>query len=119
MTHELPSDGLSRSWVRLRQTSNATDAEVTKRLQSTALYAVQRAFQNQNGDHFDGYFLGPDEALPAPTSEEIASRWPGMPPEEVVALLNDYEGQSFELAALKLDEIVERVRELAAKDGGR
>ena len=70
-----------------------------------------------NGELPEGFFLSPDDALPAPTSEEIASRWPGMPPDEVASLLRDYESQSFELAALQLKDVVERVRELVVQDG--
>lgn len=103
--------------MRIRQTANATDAEVSDRLRNTALYAVQQAVTTFSGQHPEGYVLQPDEALPTPNQDEITSRWPGMSSDDVAALMSDYEGESFELAALKLEDIVDRVRELAVQDG--
>ena len=37
--------------------------------------------------------------------------------DDVAALMNDYESESFELKALQLEDVVDRVRELAAEDG--
>ena len=70
-----------------------------------------------NGEPPEGYVLSPEEALQVPTADEIASRWPGMHAEEVKLLSDDYEGEKFELAALKLEDVVDRVRELVAEDG--
>ncbi|KAF7796966.1 hypothetical protein EIP86_008154 [Pleurotus ostreatoroseus] len=108
---------LHDDWVRIRQTANATDAEINDRFRNTALYAVQQAVIAFSGAQPEGYVLLPDEALPTPSRDEITSRWPGMSTDDVVALMNDYESESFELKALKLEDVVDRVRELAAEDG--
>ena len=105
------------SWVKIRQTANATDAEINDRFRNTALYAVQQAVIAFSGAQPEGYVLLPDEALPTPSRDEITSRWPGMSVDDVAALMNDYESESFELKALQLEDVVDRVRELAAEDG--
>lgn len=112
-----PLTTVPRSWFKIRQTANATDAEVNDRLRNTALYIVQQSVMGFSGQQPEGYVLLPEEALPIPTKDEIESRWPGMPADDVAALISDYESESYELKALKLEEVVERVRELAAEDG--
>ncbi|PSR74094.1 hypothetical protein PHLCEN_2v10050 [Hermanssonia centrifuga] len=104
------------SWNQIRHTVDATDAELTERFRNTALYAVQQSMMIFNGRHMEGYMLLPQEALPTPTEEEVASRWPGMPADDVFALLRDYERESNDLAALQLEDVVDRVRELAAEE---
>lgn len=64
----------------------------------------------------DGYILLPSEALPVPTQAEVSSRWPGMPPDDVAALAKDCEWEGRQLAALQLEDVVDRVRELANED---
>ncbi len=103
------------SWNQIRHTVDATDAELTERFRNTALYAVQQSMMIFNGRHMEGYMLLPQEALPTPTEEEVASRWPGMPADDVFALLRDYERESNDLEALQLEDVVDRVRELAAE----
>jgi nuclear pore complex protein Nup133 len=39
-----------------------------------------------------------------------------MPPDDVAALVRDYEWESQQLAALQLEDVVERVNELARED---
>ncbi|KAJ3533367.1 hypothetical protein NM688_g7291 [Phlebia brevispora] len=107
---------LHDDWVQIRQTANVTDAEVNERFRNTALYAVQQSVISFSGKQPEGYALSPDEALPTPSQDEVTSRWPGMPTDDVAALMNDYEAESYELAALRLDDVVDRVRELAAED---
>lgn len=59
----------------------------------------------------------PDEALEIPTPEEMASRWPGMSPEQLEAVLSDYTYEMDALGELELDEeLFQRVRELAGQD---
>lgn len=61
--------------------------------------------------------IRPDEALEIPTPEEIASRWPGMSPEQLEIMVNDYTLEMDTLGELELDEeLFLRVKELAAQD---
>lgn len=61
--------------------------------------------------------IGPDEALEIPTQEEITSRWPGMSPEQLETMVNDYTSEMDILGELELDEeLFLRVKELAAQD---
>lgn len=61
--------------------------------------------------------IKPDEALGIPTQEEVASRWPGMSPEQSEAVINDYINEMDALGELELDEeLFIRVRELAGQD---
>ncbi len=101
-----------RSWNQIRQTAGITDDEVTSRFRSTAFHD---AIVATLGEHHtpEGYVLLPSEALPTPTQAEVASRWPGMPPDDVAALVKDYEWESQELANLHLEDVVDRVKELA------
>jgi nuclear pore complex protein Nup133 len=59
----------------------------------------------------------PDEALEIPTPEEMASRWPGMSPEQLDAIGDDYVNEMDTLGELELDEeLFLQVKELAAQD---
>jgi nuclear pore complex protein Nup133 len=58
----------------------------------------------------------PDVALMVPTPAEIASRWPGMSPDQVAALVHDYNLEHDELGQLDLNDVYHRVRELATHD---
>ena len=69
------------------------------------------------GDAPDGYLLSPEEVLDAPKQDEIASRWPGMPTDEALALADDYDVERYEVQGLKLEDVVEKVRELVEEDG--
>jgi nuclear pore complex protein Nup133 len=65
----------------------------------------------------EGLEIKPDEALEIPAPEEIASRWPGMSPEQSEAVINDYINEMDALGELELDEeLFLRVRELAGQD---
>ena len=60
-----------------------------------------------------GYILQPAEALPVPTEGELAGRWPGLAPDQIEEVLSDYTFESDTLGELDLDDVWERVRELA------
>lgn len=70
-------------------------------------------------EHPEGYILLPREAAIPPTSAEVSSRWPGMPSEDVAALVRDHEWECRTLAELGLEDVVERVRELAMEDAAQ
>jgi nuclear pore complex protein Nup133 len=89
-----------------------SDAEIIERLQGTALYAVLRATLAKPYQPL-GYILQPGEALPVPTISELASRWPGMAPEQLEEIQKDYTLESDNLGDLELEDVYERVRELA------
>lgn len=89
-----------------------SDLELGERFRSTALYTVAQA-ASQNG----GFrVLAPADALVLPTSAELDARWPGTAPEQIEALEADHRAESEQLAALKLEDVVDRVRELAMQD---
>jgi nuclear pore complex protein Nup133 len=58
----------------------------------------------------------PDAAVVVPTLAEITSRWPGMSPDQVEALVHDYNLEYNELSQLDLNDVYHRVRELAMQD---
>ncbi|THH33962.1 hypothetical protein EUX98_g282 [Antrodiella citrinella] len=97
-------------WIRIQQTAEVTDEEVNNRFRNTALSTV---LQNLHNDQFH---VRPAEAKVVPSSEEIASRWPGLPADEVEALYQDYLWERDRLEELGVDEeVYERVKELAAE----
>jgi len=49
-----------------------------------------------------------------PSTEEIVSRWPGMSSDQVDALINDYNSEQDRLGELDLEDIFQRIHELAA-----
>ncbi|KAH8107113.1 Non-repetitive/WGA-negative nucleoporin C-terminal-domain-containing protein [Cristinia sonorae] len=94
-------------WDRINKTSGATDAEVNHRFFNTALCHV---LQNVNRK----VYLRPAEVKETPTLEEIASRWPGIPQDEVEALYRDYRWESNRLVGLGVnDEVFMKALELA------
>lgn len=109
------SNKVYHSWVQIRTTVGISDAEITARFRQTAFHDALAATINR--EHYpEGYILLPHEALAVPTHAEVASRWPGIPPDDVAALVRDYEWESQQLAALKLEDVVDRMRELATED---
>jgi nuclear pore complex protein Nup133 len=62
----------------------------------------------------EGYDTNPDVALVTPTEAEITSRWPGLSSEQVDALLQDYTLECDKLGDLDLNDVYDRIRELAA-----
>ena len=110
------------SWSTIRKTTNVSDIEVSERLKSTALYSVlciqlPRTRNENNKQASEESEIGPDEALEIPTQEELISRWPGMSPEQLETIVNDYTFEMDTLGELELDEeLFLRVKELAAQD---
>ncbi|KII88453.1 hypothetical protein PLICRDRAFT_110437 [Plicaturopsis crispa FD-325 SS-3] len=102
-------------WFQIRQTSGISDAELIDRFKNTALYAAILAVAPQRPQP-DGYDQNPDQALLIPSAEEISSRWPGMAPEQVDLLALDYSAESDNVERLALDDVYDRVRELALQD---
>jgi len=65
----------------------------------------------------EDFEIKPDEALEIPSSEEIALRWPGISPEHLDAIMNDYTQEMDALGELELDEeLVLRIKELAVQN---
>ncbi|KAG5342787.1 hypothetical protein C0989_008737 [Termitomyces sp. Mn162] len=103
------------SWDAIRKTANVSDAELSARFRSTALYNTLCAIITK--DHQPaGYETSPDEALVTPTMTEITSRWPGLTQEQVEALVQDYNLECDLLGDLDLNDVFHRVRELAVHD---
>lgn len=92
-----------------------TDAELTERFRSTALHTVLQATVHKRHQP-KGFILLPNEVSGVPSQSEIASRWPGLPSEEIAALTADYERESSTVADLELNDVCERVKELASDD---
>ncbi|KNZ71793.1 Nucleoporin [Termitomyces sp. J132] len=102
-------------WDAIRKTANVSDAELSARFRSTALYNTLCAIITK--DHQPaGYETSPDEALVTPTMTEITSRWPGLTQEQVEALVQDYNLECDLLGDLDLNDVFHRVRELAVHD---
>lgn len=112
--HTLTSK-LSSSWDAIRQTANVTDMELNERFRRTALYTVFQA-ASQDAGVVNFKLLTPADALVVPTTREIESRWPGMAPEQVEALEMDHLAECEKLAGLKLEDVIDRVKELATQD---
>jgi nuclear pore complex protein Nup133 len=103
------------SWDTIRQTRDITDAELHERFKATALYsALCEVLQKE--DQLDGYHLRMPQAFPIPSLSEISSRWPGMSQDQVDAIAMDYQAEAERMAELELDDVYDRIRELAAAD---
>ena len=89
--------------------------ELNERFRRTALYTVFQA-ASQDAGVVNFKLLTPADALVVPTTREIESRWPGMAPEQVEALEMDHLAECEKLAALKLEDVIDRVKELATQD---
>lgn len=101
-------------WDGIRRTANVSDHELNERFRATALYATLSVVLSMESPP-DGYDTGPDVALVIPTEAEIKSRWPGLSSEQVDALLQDYTLECDKLGELDLNDVYDRVRELAAQ----
>lgn len=109
------TDHLYPSWDSIRKTSGVTDAELNERFKNTALHTVLKATLYKTHQP-KGYLLLPSEVLGVPERNEIASRWPGLPPEEIDALKGDYEAESLRVKDMELGDVFERVKELVSDD---
>jgi len=103
------------SWKTIGITANVPDAELSRRYQNTAFYVtlleiLPRGLEPE----------GPDVALMIPTVEEISSRWPGMPQDQIARIVEDYEDEQNVLGELDvLHSIHHRVLELAVEELGQ
>ncbi|KAI0797979.1 hypothetical protein C8Q75DRAFT_801881 [Abortiporus biennis] len=102
---------LHDDWDAIRRTLNATDAEVNARFRATALHAALEATLGKR----HSYILPPAKVLETPSEIEIASRFPGIPVEEIAALEADYIKESEKIAALNLEEAYERVKDIVSE----
>ena len=105
------------SWNMIRQTTGVSDEELNQRLRSTALYAALQAVVHKR-QRPEGYKLAPAEALDVPSEDEVALRWPSMSPEEVGAIVRDYQRDSRALQDLDLAGIYQSMEQLVNADEG-
>ena len=103
------------SWDAIRKTTNVSDAELQKRFKNTALYNTLLEILPREDDQ-EGYETVPDVALMIPSTEEIASRWPGKPQDQIERLIQDYNLECDRLGDMDLNDVYHRVRELAVED---
>ena len=96
------------SWDSIRQTVDVTDDELTAKYRNSALYATLACGPK--------YVLEPNRALAIPSTTDIASRWPGLPPDQVEAVERDFAAESSTLEGLQLENDYKRVKELVAQD---
>jgi nuclear pore complex protein Nup133 len=87
---------------------DVTDDELTAKYQNTALYATLACGPK--------YVLEPSGALTVPSTTDITSRWPGLPPDQVEAMERDFAMESRLLEGLELENDYKRVKELVAQD---
>ena len=99
------------SWDTIKKTSGVSDAQLNERFRNTALVAALSATL-QRRHQPEGYILSPNQALAVPSSAELPSRWPGMSPEQIEALHEDYLEESALLEEYDLGEVYVRAREL-------
>lgn len=85
-----------------------TDDELTAKYQNTALYATLACGPK--------YVLEPNRAFAIPSTTDIASRWPGLPPDQIEAIEKDFAMESGTLEGLGLENDYKRVKELVAQD---
>ena len=102
---------LENSWDVIKKTSGVSDAQLNDRFRSTALVATLSATLSKRHQP-EGYILSPSQALRVPSLAELSSRWPGMSPEQIEALGEDYQEQSDLLAGYDLAEVFVRAREV-------
>jgi len=101
----------SISWDTIKKTSGVSDDQLKERLRSTALVSALSATLPKRHQP-EGYILPPNQALAVPSLAELSSRWPGMSPEQIEALHEDYQEESSLLAEYDLAEGFGRAREV-------
>ncbi|KAH9079551.1 Non-repetitive/WGA-negative nucleoporin C-terminal-domain-containing protein [Lactarius deliciosus] len=99
------------NWDVIKETSGVSDAQLNDRFRSTALFAALSATLPKRHQP-EGYILSPNQALAVPSLAELSSRWPGMSPEQIEALREDYQEESDLLAGYDLSEAFGRAREV-------
>jgi len=102
---------LKTSWDTIKKTSGVSDAQLNERFRGTALVAALSATLPKRHQP-EGYILPPNQALAVPSLAELSSRCPGMSPEQIEALHEDYQEESNLLAEYDLAEAFNRAREL-------
>ena len=102
---------MRNSWDVIKETSGVSDAQLNGRFRSTALVAALSATLPKRHQP-EGYILTPSQALVVPSLAELSSRWPGMSPEQIEALHEDYQEESNLLAEYDLLEAFSRAREV-------
>ena len=103
------------SWNELRKTANVTDSQLIAKFKNTALYTAVTVALDLDGD-YEQKVLNPEQAAILPTWEELAGRFPGYSTNQLTALMSDYETEARILTELQLEDVFERVNELAATD---
>ncbi|KAI9509614.1 Non-repetitive/WGA-negative nucleoporin C-terminal-domain-containing protein [Russula earlei] len=98
-------------WETIKKTSGVSDAQLNERFRNTALVAALSATLPKRHQP-DGYIVPPNQALAVPSIGELTSRWPGLSPEQIEALHEDYQGESNLLAEYDLAEVYDRAREV-------
>jgi len=112
---------LHDNWDVIKKTSGVSDAQLNDRFQSTALVATLAVILPKRHQP-EGYILSPSQALAVPSLAELSSRWPGMSPEQIETLREDYQEESDLLAEYDLAEAFNRAREVVLDEmmwGGR
>jgi len=102
---------LHDDWDSIRRTADVTDDELTAKYQNTALYATLACGPK--------YVLEPNRALAIPSTTDITSRWPGLPPDQVENMEKGFAMESDALKDLGLENDYKRVKELVAQDAER
>ncbi|KAJ3755523.1 hypothetical protein EV360DRAFT_96127 [Lentinula raphanica] len=105
---------LHDDWQAIQKTSGVGDAELIQRFRQTALYTTfLDILSRPDEEQPDGFETDPDIALIVPTIEELSSRWPGIPQDQIERIHEDYNLECDRLGEFELDEAYARVRELA------
>ena len=102
------------SWNEIRDTVNVTDEQLLEKYKTSALYAaVVYCSQQQDGLSL---VIPPVQAGVLPSREELAARFPGYSDTQLSQLMRDYEEEAKILKDLALEDIFERVKELAMQE---
>lgn len=115
LPHTPRSCGLSvriHSWNAIRQTANVSDYELSNRFRQTALYHALRAAHRNVGLKI----LSPAESVGIPSATELEARWHGQTPDQIEAIEDAHREESERLTKLKLEDVIDRVGELALHD---
>jgi len=94
---------------------NITDLELNERFRGTALYSALKAVIPREHQP-PGYDLTPVQALPVPSTPEIAARWPETEMDDIEEIALNYQQESDQVTQLRLDDVYHRVRELVVQD---
>jgi len=102
------------SWNAIRNTVNVTDDQLLEKYKTSALYAaVIYCSQQQDGLSL---VIPPVQASILPSQEELAARFPGYSDSQMSQLMRDYEEEANILKDLAVEDVLERVKELAIQE---